>query len=407
MQRGFVLVTMLCSIVVLVGFLGLAIDTGYLELVKTRMQTAADAAALGGTQEMRMSGSAGVVAAARADAALNGFTHNKDGVTVTVNSPPAGGYSTGDSTGVEVIVERQVPTLFMSVLGSSSVTLHSRSVARLGNGATCLHVLDPSANGAFTASGGADVAIACGIAINSSSSSAFKVSGSNTVVTASTIRIKGGSSISGGATVTPGPVSGMKPEADPLAYVPAPNVGACDHTSINVTGGASVTLPPGVYCNGISVSGVSKVIFSPAGTFILKGGGLSISGNSTVEGSGVTLYNTEGGGYAYKAISVSGNSKVTLSAPTAGPLAGMLFFQDRSTNSNATSSFSGGANLSLTGALYFPTTAISYSGGTDAGGSYSIIVAKTATFTGGCKMNNDYSSLPGGSPVRGDAVISE
>src|SRR4051812_39036642 len=88
-RRGFVLITMLCCLVVLVGFLGLAIDSNYLELIKTRMQTAADAAALGGVQEIKMNGTANVVAAARGDAALNGFTDGQDGVTVTVNNPPS------------------------------------------------------------------------------------------------------------------------------------------------------------------------------------------------------------------------------------------------------------------------------------------------------------------------------
>ena len=75
--------------------------------------------------------------------------------------------------------------------------------------------------------------------------------------------------------------------------------------------------------------------------------------------------------------------------------------------SAAVNSFLGGTNNVLNGSLYFPTTPVSYSGGTSVAGSYSIIVAKTVTFSGGCKMHNDYSSLPAGSPVRGNAVISE
>ena len=47
-RRGFVMVTMILSLVILMAFLGLAIDVGYEQYVKVRMQTAADAAALGG-----------------------------------------------------------------------------------------------------------------------------------------------------------------------------------------------------------------------------------------------------------------------------------------------------------------------------------------------------------------------
>ena len=82
-------------------------------------------------------------------------------------------------------------------------------------------------------------------------------------------------------------------------------------------------------------------------------------------------------------------------------------FQDRNELNGPVSSFSGGASLSLTGALYFPSTSVTYSGGTNAAGTYTIIVAQTATFSGGSAMNSDYSSLPGGSPIKGSAVLSE
>src|ERR1035438_9020124 len=103
-QRGFVVVTMLVSMVALLAFLGLGIDVGYEEYVKTRMQTAADAAAVGGAQELRASGSTNLIAAAKGDAAANGFTDGANGVAITVNNPPATGYSTANSTAVEVLI---------------------------------------------------------------------------------------------------------------------------------------------------------------------------------------------------------------------------------------------------------------------------------------------------------------
>ena len=71
----------------------------------------------------------------------------------------------------------------------------------------------------------------------------------------------------------------------------------------------------------------------------------------------------------------------------------------------ATSSFSGGASAILNGTLYFPTTGLSYSGGSSS--AYTIIVADTVNFSGGATLNNNYSSLPGGSPVKGGATLSE
>jgi len=102
---------------------------------------------------------------------------------------------------------------------------------------------------------------------------------------------------------------------------------------------------------------------------------------------------------------MGGGSTVQLAAPTTGALAGILFFQDRSVVSALVNTFSNGASTTFTGALYFPTTAVSYTGG--AAGAYTIVVANTVGFSGGVTVNNNYSSLPGGSPIKGNATLSE
>ena len=402
-RRGYVIVTMLVSLVVLLSFLGLGIDVGYEEYVKTRMQTAADAAAVGGAQELRASGSTNLVTAAKGDAAANGFTDGSKGVAITVNNPPATGYSTANSSAVEVLISKNVPTFFMGMIGISSGTVRARAVALLGSGTSCFYALDPSASGAFSVSGGVNVQVNCGIMVDSSSSTAMSVSGGSTA-TATYIDLTGKATVSGGSTVSPAPVTGVAASSDPLASLPKPSVGGCTYTGKSVSGGATVTLSPGTYCAGISISGGSKVTFNP-GTYILKGGGLSLSGGSTLTGSGVTFFNTAATGYGYGPISLSGGTTVTLSAPTTGSLAGILFFQDSSVGAGAASSFSGGASAILNGTLYFPTTGLSYSGGSSS--AYTIIVADTVNFSGGATLNNNYSSLPGGSPVKGGATLSE
>jgi hypothetical protein len=401
-RRGFVLITTVLALVVLLAFLGLAIDVGYLQFVKTRMQTAADAAAIGGAQEIRMNGASGAAAAAKGDAALNGFTDGQNGVTVSVYSPPVSGYYTGDATSVEVVISQDVPAFFMELVGTSSVGVKARAVSHLSSGPSCVYALDPAAPGAFSASGGATVGVSCGIIVNSSHAQAMKVSGGAQVTGAYT-SIVGGYSINGGGMITPLPSTGATSEGDPLAYVAAPAVGSCTSASqVSIT--TSRTIDPGVYCGGISISAGARVTLNP-GTYILRGGGLSISGGSNVSGDGVTFYNTAGGGYGYQGISFSGGSTATLRAPTGGPLAGILMFQDRSISGGAASTVSGGSGSILDGALYFPGTALSYSGGTSS--AYTLLVAKTVTFSGGTTVNNDYSSLPAGSPVKGGAALGE
>ena len=142
-----------------------------------------------------------------------------------------------------------------------------------------------------------------------------------------------------------------------------------------------------------------------AGTYIIVGGGFKLAGGATVTGAGVTVFLTSGLGYGYGPVSISNGVAVTLSAPTSDPYAGILFYQDPGVASPATSSFGGGSSINFSGALYFPGSALSYSNGT--GGSYTIIVTKTIDFSGGATLNADYSSLPGGPPVKGSAVLGE
>jgi Flp pilus assembly protein TadG len=401
--KGFVLVTMVLSTVVALACVGLAVDTGYLQLTKSRMQTAADAAALGGVQEIRQSGRTHVVEAARADAAANGFTDGVNSVAVSVNNPPATGYYTTDWTAVEALITQTVRPLFMSVLGFTSIRVRARSVARQGPGTNCLYTLERTGNNSFQASGGARVVVNCGVIVDSSSNLALNASGGASV-TATSVSVAGGYQVSGGASVTPTPVTHVSPENDPLSYLNPPAYGGCWQTNWSASGGAIKSLSEGVYCGGIDISGGARVTMSP-GTYILLGGGLKVSGGATLSGTGVTFFNTAGAGHPYGAVNLSGGTNVTLSAPTSGATAGILFYQDPAVGNGPPSTFSGGTTATLTGALYFPTTDLNYSGG--AGGAYTIIVAKSVSFSGGVTMNSDYSSLPGGSPVKGSAALAE
>ena len=61
--------------------------------------------------------------------------------------------------------------------------------------------------------------------------------------------------------------------------------------------------------------------------------------------------------------------------------------------------------MTFDGAIYFPTSALNYQGGASV--NYTIVVAKTLTFSNGTTVNSNYASLPGGSPVKGNASLGE
>ncbi len=403
--NGFVLVTLVVSTVALLACIGLSIDVGYMQLIKSRMQTAADAAALGAVQERKNgSGSTQIVDAAKADAALNGFTDGQKSVLVAVNSPPATGLYTADAGSVEVLISQDVGTLFMGVVGFTSVTVRSRSVARQGPSSNCLYALDRTASGAFSITGGATLTVSCGIMVASTSSSAM-IAGGGAHLTAPSINVAGGYQAGGGVVVTPTPTTHVPAESDPLAYLIPPPVGACvQNINWKASNGSTKAITKGVYCGGITIDGGSTVTMSP-GTYILLGGGLNVSNGAKLSGTGVTFYVTSDASHAYGGVNLLGGTTVTLAAPTTGAYAGILFYQDPAISAPADSTFSNGTAPTMDGALYFPTSKISYSGGVSS--NYTIIVCKTISFSNGTTVNSNYASLPGGSPARGNASLSE
>ncbi len=136
-RAGYVLLVFAVSSCFLVGFVGLGVDVGYLQGVRRKMQTAADAAAIGGALELKAK-SANVVAAGRADAALNGFVDGNGHITVQINVPPTQGPWRDKKDAVEAIVTQAVPTMFMGVLGFRTVTVQARAVGIAGSGAATL-----------------------------------------------------------------------------------------------------------------------------------------------------------------------------------------------------------------------------------------------------------------------------
>jgi hypothetical protein len=414
-------------IVVLVGMVALATDVGILWSDRRQMQLAADAAAIAGVSALRSSGD--VTSAARNVASLDGFTNSVNNTTVTVNNPPASGPNAGNSNYVEVLITESEPTYFLRVLGHTSANVSTRAVSGIANSAGCIYALDPSATKAFSASNGVNVSSTCGIFVDSNSSDALDVVGGAVVkttgvgVVGQAVMNNGGAieNTSGGSLTIS---QNIAPVPDPLAHITAPTVGSCTYTGTQNYNAYTATqsppysgkyvINPGVYCGGISISNGVSVTFN-SGTYILAGGGMSLqAGGGTISGSNVSFYVTTGAkaGYsgsnsAYGGVTMANGVNVTFTAPTTGgtnSLEGILFYQDRSVpTGSAATTFAGGANLTLNGALYFPTTTLNYSNGINA--AYTILVADTLVFTGGATMNNNYASLTDGSPIQSSSLF--
>jgi Putative Flp pilus-assembly TadE/G-like len=402
---GQVMVLVCVGLVSLVGMIAVVADFSFMQHQKNKMQTAADSAAMAASEELSYGD---YVAAGKKDASTNGYTDGTGGITVSINNPPTTGPNASNSGYVEAIVSGSKPTYFLRVLGVNAMTVSARAVAYEGNGPGCIYVLNPSAPAAFSASGNVSVQSGCGLMVNSSSSTGISVNGGVTI-TAPAIGVVGNYSSTGGASLTPTPKTGIVAASDPLSSVAAPTVGSCAHTNLKLSGTTGSPASPyqlyaGTYCGGITVNGNAWLNFN-SGTYVLAGGGMSISANTVMSGTGVTFYNTTGTG-GYGGITLNGNSTVNLSAPTSGALAGILFFQDRSIpTSGAASTLGGNSSSTFDGAVYFPTTALTFNGNSSTSG-YSIVVAYQLSLVGNSSIGDNYSSLPNGSPIK-STILAE
>lgn len=415
-SRAQVVTLVTLALVALLGICALAVDVGELWTTQRMMQTAADAGALAGVDAITIgqTASSEITAAAQAASAQNGFTNdsgtttNSNTVTVAVVNPPTTGPYAFNTNAVQVTVSQNQPTYFMRVLGWSQVPVSTEAVALTISGGSCVYALNPSVSGAIDVSGGGNLNSSCGIYDNSNSGSALIVGGTSTLQ-APLVGVVGGSTINGGGSSPP--TSGIAAFGDPLAWVPEPTgYGSCtNYSTQNIS--TSTTLSPGLYCGGLKFNGTANVTLNP-GTYVMDGGGLTAISGSVVSGSGVTFYLTganvaNSNPSSYGGVNIAGGSTVNLSAPCSsanGGIEGMLFFQDRSITNGVGSVINGGSNSTFTGALYFPTTSLTYNGSSGAN-QYTYLVADTLTVNGSTNINNDYACLAGGSLIKDASLV--
>jgi len=325
-QAGQALYVAAASLVVLLGFVGLGVDMGMLRYEKRIQQTAADAAALAGANNLQYNAGAGVTTAALAAAQTNGFgatgTYCSNScpnagdvgyVTVTVNNPPLSGPhqvgTTNANDYVEAIVSVVQPTYFMKIFGVNSEVVAARAVATNlagppgSTGPTCwLNLGAPQSQIELgnTVSGNPTVeAQDCTVETNGNlcTNGGVTLNAGAIGVSGAWGGINGGGGNCTGGSVSPQPVTGVAAVGDPLAGsvtdpCPGGTGGACTNSlgklSINSSGnctlngaacpstvascsGGQCTVNPGTYDSMcINVNSGTTVNFA-SGLYVMTG----------------------------------------------------------------------------------------------------------------------------------------
>ncbi len=410
-ERGMIMPMAGVMVLLGVGFASLAIDMGYLYYLRGKVQTTADAAALAGAGQIpNMSN----IREEAIDLARKNLPEDENGAVVTEANITMGNWNgstrvytrSGTPTNaVEVIAQRTaandnaVELFFARILGFNEMDIETSAIVQRRDVSGCVVALDPTADGALTISGNAEVNLDCGAVVNSNSPTAIIENGSS-CLTATSISTSGDYS---GDCLNPTPDTGMPTITDPLAKLNPPSYSDCDYAAL-VDVIVNTTLSPGVYCGGISIHENAEVQFEP-GMYILDGIGMQISGNTRVRGKEVTFYfpptttGVSGGkvkGVTQPPISllIAGTTDVELKAPTSGYYEGILFYQDRNTPSTMQNLFTGGSKMSLEGLFYFPSTEVKFAGNSSVEGSNWVsIIARTVEFVGTSNLYQDLSEV--------------
>ncbi len=399
-KRGGVAIMVAVSLTMLIGFAALGTEVVYALFKQRQMQSTASSAALAGATALMTGHPVDLTVEARAVATTAGFTSGTAGSTVTVNHPPLNGPYAGNAAAVEVVVGQPQTLPLSKLFYAGPWNISARAVATAGSSANaCALELDTSNTTGVTISNGAQVTLnQCGLGVNANGSSALSVSG-GAVLNTKSVSVSGSASITNGGVInaTDGVKTAQPPIADPYSGITVPSGSGCKYgslpnnpLSLNHSNSGTQTLnPDGVYCGGLTMGNDAVVVMNP-GVYIINGGSFNIGGAVRLSGNGVTIVLT-GSGSNYATATIGNGATVTLTAPSTGATAGLVFFQNPSAPHSGTDNFQGGAYETLTGALYFPSQTVIYSNGTNSTSVCTQLVAWRLQFVGGSSFNSSCS----------------
>ena len=333
-------VMMALSLTVLFGLVGFSVDVGTSYYTKQKAQAAAESGAMAAAAYAKANGitcgtngitcnstltscstiSSGVLYVGCQYANQNGFPMSSISMAANNTTPPCSPCTT-PGYWIQARVSTTHNNLFMEVAESASANINAQAFAGVtgstGSGTgtgttstmptTCLWVLDPTDKQSFIVSGASVALSGCNAQINSTATdpvnrqpnnSAANANGSSTLT--GTYNVVGAGDYNQNYCQTGGPfVCGAASVPDPLsglrAVAETTDIGTttCTRSSqYSISPKGNVTIPSGIYCGGINISGGnSTVTFATGGIFEMRDGPLSIS-NGTTTGTNVMFWFT-------------------------------------------------------------------------------------------------------------------
>ena len=446
-QRGVTAVIVVLTLPVLFAFGALVINSGLWFTIKRQNQSAADAAAISAAYEV-MAGNTDVTnnlipaATEAAGPTQNGYagsvlTACTTGGTCCLESTPLSEvcypytdslldieFGAGKYQAVAVTLVQSQDSLFaFAPLTSATIATKTVGVIKVLDN-PCMLALGTIGTGVEVQGSSSITTPGCSIVANSTDPAAIDIHDNGGSITADTLVTPGQVAFKGNPVSPPLP-SAFTLTSPPKTFAPAvPDPYASTLTHSFDIARMPPNLPPCVkngstWLHGCTIAG-SQLAGSPTinltgdtqitgpwdiqnqtvdltpGTYWITDGDLIFDTSAVVKCSactggtgGVTIILTTTGARPVGGLCIDPNSSVTLNAPTTGTYKGYLIIQDPGATSgckNGDNSFQGGANMNLTGLLYFPNTTVVYQGNPVS--TCSVLVAKTITLNG----NSNFST---------------
>jgi Flp pilus assembly protein TadG len=385
---GGIAIILALSLPVVLGTFTLAADYVIMSGLRTKLQAAADAAALSGASEISLGIANDVTIASLAKAM----------VVSNIATPEFSGK--GQETKVEVAIKRKEGAISVSLshhwaplslhlFDADAMPIIVNAQARIfGSNATCVISLSEGTdlglelkvNATLTANG-------CGVYSNAASSKSVMVDDSS-FVKAQFICVVGGYSKKRSDGLQPNPVTDCPEIDDPIAKRAPPPHAGCDFNGLTIDSGKR-TLNPGVYCGGLFIKGNAQVTLNE-GEYVIKDGELKVDDTAKLIGEFAGFYLV---GDATKVL-FEKNTTIDLAAPKDGPLAGLLFFESRTAAPLRVHRISSNHAHRLLGTIYLPRgiLRVDAEAPVAAASAYTALVVQGLELAGGPNLviNSDY-----------------
>ena len=376
-ERGNVFVVAAAVMPLLLGSAAFAVDTIQLGVWKRQLQRAADSSAIAGAYALSLDDDEHD--AIHRDLDKNAFPTLTQEEAITVG--PRLGFDR--TVRVKLTATRTLP--FLSIFTKHPTTMVADATAALVNdGEFCMISLYNGPDAGIDVNGNSDINLGCGMKSNCTGAQCVTAGGSSSI-TATPIAAVGG--LDGDSNNFNRPTV-LQPHSaaqkDPLAYLPNPT---------KPPAGCSGTLGPDTVFTAAAHQCFLSASVPPSGTLNIPahvdqitiwGGDIDFKGD--VNASGITFVMSGDNGAAGDLI-MNSQSKLNLSAPESGDLKGVLFYRDRRA-SNIEIKINGGADSNLTGAMYFPTSDITYAGNSSMNVNCLQMVGQKLKFRGGASIRN-------------------